>query len=103
MADSPVGHEGAPHDGVDGRDAHQHEQQHQVHVRGEVGHELDDGHLVVLVAQRQREHHPHGRAQDEGEEEQHGPPRRPLQGALPEFLRVSEKNVKTVRMAVVEW
>lgn len=50
------------------------------------GHELDDGDLVVLVAQREGEVDPDRRADDEEDEQEQSLPRCPVQTALPQFL-----------------
>lgn len=60
-------------------------------VRRQEGHELDDGDLVVLVAQREGEVDPDRRADDKEDEQEQSLPRCPVQTALPQFLDNSEQ------------
>lgn len=88
----PIGHQTQSQDWIDGRYAHDAQVDHEVNVRGEVRHELDDGHLVELVAHGEREANPHGRAHNKGHQQEEDLPGSPGQGAVPEFLRVGEND-----------
>lgn len=63
----PIRCQGVPHDGIEWSNAHDHQVEHQVDMRRQVRHELDDWHLVVFVAERQCEYHPHWWTHDESD------------------------------------
>lgn len=56
-------------------------------MRGEVGHEFDDGYFVVFMAQGKGESYPDGWTDDEKHEQQQRPPCCPVERASPEFLK----------------
>lgn len=65
------------------------EQRDEEDVRGEMTHELDDGNLCVAMAERQRERDPHGRTDDEGEEEEENLPRAPAEIVAPHLGEIA--------------
>ena len=89
----PFGHvrhqTGAHPDGPERRHHRQDQQHDEEDVRGQVGGELDDGHLAVLVADRQREEHPDRRTGEECEEEANRLPVGPVEVAAPHLRQIA--------------
>lgn len=73
---------------IDGDDADECEEHHEIDVGRQVRHELDDGNVVVLVAKWQSEYHPNRWTDYEDDEEEDRAKCVPVQTPTPEFLEV---------------
>ena len=66
----------------------QRDKEYEVDVAGEVGHELDDGHLVHGVVDGDADEEPERREEDDQQEEAHHLPAGPVEVAVPDALQV---------------
>ena len=85
---SPEREKTAPRRGVRRDDGDEDEEGHEVEVRGQVGHELDHGHLVEPPGHRHGEEEPDGRDKEKRGEEEQELDLAELEVALPDLLEI---------------